>query len=244
MQQQVDLVVSTFDYVSAVSRVAPVPVVLVGALDPVASGLVPALDHPGGTVTGVLARPTQGLLRVHMDLLLSLIPNLRRVAFVAPFGRDGQVSGEPRFSVPSIVGITGVQVHVIANRQGAALGGPDAMFAEAGRAGAEAIIIGVLSNAPDQLAQGAVSRKLPILYQGNPDYPRKYGGLMSQGVDVDDVFRRAGGQIAKVLDGVKPGDLPFEEPDKYNLVVNMSAAQAVGLTVPSAVLNQATEVIP
>ncbi|MBV8083930.1 MAG: hypothetical protein JO247_03855 [Chloroflexi bacterium] len=244
VQQQVDVVASTFDHPSAMSRLNPLPVVVIGAASPVASGLAESLQNPGGNLTGVLARPTTGLLRVHLALLLDLIPNLRRVTFVPPFVAGGQIAGEPQFAVPSAAGMTGVQVHVVPNRPGVVLNNPSTLFTDQNMAGAEVAIIAVASPRPDQVAQLAAARKLPVLYQGNFDYARKNGGLMSQGVDVDDVFRRAGAQTAKILDGAKAGSLPIEEPDKIDLVINMSAAQGLGLTVPTTVLNQATEVIP
>jgi putative ABC transport system substrate-binding protein len=204
--------------------------------DAVATGVVTNFAHPGGNLTG-LSYLNSELSSKRLELLRETLPKLQRVA----------VFCDP--SVPrSWVQITEEAARQLGlNIQPLAVPGPDAFddaFEAAGRDRAEAL--NVLSSANFnahrmRLAQLATKYSLPTMFESG-EFVRD-GGLMAYGPSFPDLFRRAASYVDKILRGAKPGDLPVEQPTKFDLVVNLKTAKALGLVVPSALLARADEVI-
>jgi putative tryptophan/tyrosine transport system substrate-binding protein len=214
-----------------------VPVVFVGVFDPVEVGLVPNLPHPGGNVTGLSLSPTD-LAGKRLELLRQVVPKLKRVAVLShpanhPFNAL-QLKG-----AQAAAGMLGVQVQELAVR------GPDdfeAAFKSARGAGALLQLDGAfLFTHRTRLADLAISSRLPAI-SGLKEYVEA-GGLMSYGADLPDLYRRAAGYVDKILKGAKPADLPVEQPTKFEFVINLKTAKALGLTIPQSLLLRADEVI-
>jgi putative ABC transport system substrate-binding protein len=214
-----------------------IPIVFALAADPVGSGLVASLARPGGNLTGLSILSSE-LAGKRIELLREVLPGLRRLAII---GNVGSVSS----------------VLEIAEAQAAARKlGLDVDVLEIRRAEEIAPAFGTLKSdvqalyvCPDPLVNAnharintlALGARLPTI-QPFRDYLGA-GGFMSYGANNADLFRRAGDYVDKILRGAKPGDLPVEQPTKFDLVINLTTAKALGLTIPESFLLRADEVI-
>jgi len=216
-----------------------IPVVMVNVTDPVAIGLVANLARPGGNLTGVSnMSPELGVKR--LELLKELVPQLARVAIL---GDPSSPSHAPQWrDMQSAARSIGVQVHSWEVRA------PQPEFARtfAGIITSRADALITLSQPlldvhAEQIVAFTATQRLPAIFNR-----RKFveaGGLMSYGANVADLYRRAAAFVDKILKGTKPAELPVEQPEKFDLVINVKAAKALGLTISSTLLSQATEVI-
>ena len=216
-----------------------IPIVMGTAADPVGVGLVASLARPGGNVTGLSYSVGLEVLTKQLELLKEIVPAVRRVAVLsnpvnpahALWRKDSDLAAKS----------LGVHLQVLEAR------GPqefDGAFAAIARERAEALLI--LADSAFALhrvrLQGlAAKSRLPAMY-GSREYTEA-GGLASYGVDVRDNFRRSAAYVDKILRGVKPADLPVEQPTKFELVVNHRAAKALGLMMPASVLARADQII-
>jgi putative ABC transport system substrate-binding protein len=236
---KVDVIVTsgTPQTVAATQATSVIPIVFATAGDPVGSGLVASLARPGGNVTG-LATMMADLAGKRLELLRQVVPGLSRVAIMGNVGNPFTVLelGE----VQAAAGTLGLDVDTLEIRQAQDIA--PAFEALKGRAGALYACIDALSSTNririNTLALGA---RLPTIY-GARDYVEA-GGLMSYGPNYPDQFRRAADFVDKILRGAKPADIPVEQPTRFDLVVNLTTAKALGLTIPPAVLDLADEVI-
>jgi putative ABC transport system substrate-binding protein len=227
--------------VTAVRDASPtIPIVMAGAsIDPVASGFVASLARPGGNVTGVTLGDLAGK---RVELLKEAIPSLRSVA---AFHGDPTIPfvGQWLRATEAAAGRLGLTVHRVPF-----LGQDpvhwEQVFDTVARRGIGAITI---LEAPrfelrrQVLADLALKYRVPMVFTFRNQ--AEAGGLMAFTADHEEVFRRAGSLAARILQGTKPADLPVEEPTRYQLVVNLKTARALGLTIPPAVLARADEVI-
>jgi len=214
-----------------------VPVVTLASWSIVETGLARSLARPGGTITGQLYDIESGIEAKRLELLRELVPQAKRVAFLA----DSVTWDSPE----------GKQVRAAAQRLGvtlvnAAYKGTDiqAAFAAIEREAPDAVFIaaGPMNYGNRQKIGDFVSaRRLPCA--GGIREMVEYGCLMSYGVDVGDMMRRAASSVAKILAGAKPGDLPVEQPTKFNFVINVKAARAIGIKIPQSILMRADRVI-
>ena len=216
-----------------------IPVVMVNVTDPVAIGLVPSLARPGGNLTGVSnMSPELGVKR--LELLKELVPQLTRVAIL---GDPSSPSHPPQWrDMQSAARSFGVQVRSWEVRE------PQPNFASTFAAiitsRADALITlsqPLLDVYADQIVAFTVTQRLPAIFNR-----RKFmeaGGLMSYGANVADLFRRAAGFVDRILQGARPAELPVEQPVKFDLVINLKTAKAMGLTISPTLLFQATEVV-
>jgi len=224
----------------AMKSAAPtIPLVFISVADPVALGLVASLAHPGGNVTGVATIVPEGFNGKGIQLLKEVAPQASRIALLQnPANAMHQRS---RAEMPEIGRFLGVTLFVVEASQ------PDQLasaFDAASQQGAGAIAV---SGDPMTLRQSANivalagRHRLPAVYffrQSAID-----GGLLSFGPNQIGFCHIAGGYVGRILNGEQPGDLPVQQPTKYELVVNLKTAAALGITVPPSILTQADEVI-
>jgi putative ABC transport system substrate-binding protein len=221
------------------SATATIPIVFVAVGDPVGIGLVQSLSRPGGNVTGLGSIVPGDFLSKRIEILRELVPGTSKIALLVNPGSPTHrlILAE---EVPRIVGKLGVALPIVEATTAEEL---DVAFASAAAQHADAIVdVGdalTFVQAPRIIALAARHR-LPANY-----FFRHYanGGLSVYGPDIADLFRRAGGYVDKILKGTKPSDLPVEQPTKFELLINMKTAKALGLTVPPSLLVRADEVI-
>jgi putative tryptophan/tyrosine transport system substrate-binding protein len=214
-----------------------IPIVFATAGDPVANNLVASLARPGGNVTG-LATLGADLAGKRIELLRELVPGLGRLAIMANVGNPATVLDMREAEIAA--GALGLEVTRLEIRRAEDIA--PAFQALKDRSDALYVCVDALANTNripiNILAAGA---HLPTMH-GSRDYVEG-GGLMSYGVNFSDLFRRAADYVNKILRGAKPADIPVEQPTKFDLVVNLVTAQAIGLSVPPTMLARANEVI-
>jgi putative tryptophan/tyrosine transport system substrate-binding protein len=235
-----DLVVtsgaSTVGVMLQVSRA--VPVVFVGAADPVGAGFVDSLARPGGNVTGFTSYE-YSMSGKWLELLKEIAPRVKRVAVL----RDPDISaGTGQFaSIQTAAPSLGVELTPINVRDPAEIERSVAAFVRSGDGGLIVTTSASVLAHRDLIITLAGRHKLPAVY-----YARLYvtvGGLASYGPDYVDQYRRAAEYVHRILRGEKPADLPVQAPTKYELVINLKTARALGLDVPPTLLARADEVI-
>jgi len=208
---------------------ATIPIVIGIAVDPVGSGIVASLARPGGNVTGLSVQSPE-LAGKRLGILRQLLPNLRRLAVIADVRYSGSMIevGEVRVAGVDVLEIPRAEYIVF----GSLKSGMQALY----------VCTDVLVNANharnNALALGA---RLPTIHAFR-DFLGA-GGLLSYGDLAPDMFRRAGDIVDKILTGAKPADIPVEQPTKFELVVNLTTAKALGITLPPGLLALADEVL-
>ena len=214
-----------------------IPIVFPAAGDPVGTGLVASLARPGGNVTGMSIQTTD-LAGKRLELLREIVPGLRRLAIMAHGGAPASVleTGEVR-AAASTFGIDASSFDVrstddIATAFEALKGRTDALYV---------VIDPLLTTNKVRINILAISARLPTMY-GFRELVEA-GGLVSYGANFPHLWRRAAEQVDKILRGAKPADLPVEQPTKFELVINLKTAKALGLTIPPTLLARADEVI-
>ena len=214
------------------------PIVFVNVIDPVGSGFVDSLARPGGNTTGFLLFE-YSLSGKWLELLKQIAPNVTRAAV---FRDTGNPSGNAQFgAIQAVAPSLGIEVSPINMRDASEIERAVAAFARSANGGL--IVTGSASATVHRnlIIELAARGKVPAVY-----YARYFvlaGGLISYGPDFADQFRRAAGYVDRVLKGEKPADLPVQAPTKYQLVINLKTARALGLTVPDKLLALADEVI-
>jgi ABC-type uncharacterized transport system substrate-binding protein len=217
-----------------------VPIVFVAVGNPVTSGLVASLAHPGGNLTG-LSAVTPELTSKWLELLKQAVPGVRRVAFVWQPGGLGDADQEVLSEAEVAARALSLRLQLVEARGPADI---DKAFSEAIRARAGAVIVlstPMFGSERRRLVDLAAKYRLPTMYsfRGYVDA----GGLMSYGSNLADLFRRAANYVDKILKGAMPADLPVEQPTKFELVINLKTAKALGLTIPQSLLVRADQVI-
>jgi putative tryptophan/tyrosine transport system substrate-binding protein len=221
------------------SATATIPIVFVVVFDPVGLGLVQSLSHPGGNITGFATFVPGDWTAKQVEILRELVPGASKIALLVnpgnPMHRLTLAEEVPRTARKLNVALPTVEATTAEEL--------DIAFASAAAQRANAIIVFgdvlTIRQAPRVVALAA-EHHLPAIYLF-----RQFadGGLVVYGPDLTDLFRRAGGYVDKILKGTKPSDLPVEQPTKFELVINIKTARALGLTVPTSLLLRADEVI-
>jgi putative ABC transport system substrate-binding protein len=235
-----DIIVASATAVTAalLQTTRTIPIVFVNVVDPVGAGFVQSMARPGGNATGFI--PFEyGMGGRWLERLKQIAPGVRRVAVLQnplAASRSGQL-GAIEVLAPSF----GVELSAFTVRDTGEIERTLAAFARAPNGGL--IVVGALSleSNHDLIVALAAQHRLPAVYPY-----RVYvagGGLMSYGTDLVAQFRRAAGYVDRILKGDKPADLPVQAPSKYELVINLKTAKALGLTVPDKLLARADEVI-
>jgi putative ABC transport system substrate-binding protein len=235
---QVDVIVTTGIAIVAVKQATSViPIVFAVAADPVGTGLVASLARPGGNVTGVSSLAAD-LAGKRLELLRQVVPGLGRLAIMGNADYPASVleMGEIRATARTL----GLEVVLLEIRQAEDI--EPAFEALKGRAKALYVCTDALTDANRiRINTLALAAQLPTM-NGFRELVGA-GGLMSYGADFPDLFRRAAEYVDKILHGAKPADLPVQQPTKFELVINLKTAKALGLTIPEALLATADEVI-
>src|SRR6516162_4643723 len=239
VRQKVDVIVTGgTEYVLAAKQVTSViPIVFSNVGDPVDSGLVAGLARPGGNVTGLSIQGTDTAGK-RVELLRDVIPSLRRLAIMANVGNPAVVL-ELR-QVQAVARTLGLEVTTLEIRRAEDI----TPAFEALKSRADALYI-----VPDPIADThrvrintlALGTRLPTISGVREQV--EAGGLMSYGANFPDLFRRAADLVDKILRGAKPADIPVEQPTKFDLIINITTAKALGLEIPSTLLARADEVI-
>jgi putative ABC transport system substrate-binding protein len=220
-----------------------VPIVVVAGGDLVAQGLVASLAKPGKNVTGLTSEISPGLEAKRLEVLKDALPRLSRVGVIFPTPERWSPTSATTAQRETQTAAHKLAIQIL-SRQIATPDAIDAGFASLKRDRAEAVMV-----IPDTLAymersrytESALRHGLPTIYEA-PEFV-SVGGLMSYGVSYLDLYRRAATYVDKILKGARPADLPVEQPTKFEFVINLKTARALGLTIPPVVLARADEVI-
>jgi putative ABC transport system substrate-binding protein len=238
----VDIIVATGtnpNTVAAMKATTTIPIVMTVGLDPVSAGLVASLARPGGNVTGLAVDAGGEILGKRFELLKETLPNLSRLGILwnpdVAFTRTRQTS---MAETARTLGLTAIPV------EARGLDAFEQAFATMVRERAQAFVMqgdSVLFNYRSQIAEMALRNRLPAA-----SLQREYaeaGFLLTYGADIRDLYRRSTVFVDKIFKGANPADLPVEQPTKFELVINLKTAKALGVEVPTSLLQRADEVI-
>jgi putative tryptophan/tyrosine transport system substrate-binding protein len=235
---QVNVIVTVGSAVPTVQQAtAVIPIVFAVGIDPVASGLVASLAKPGGNVTG-LSLQAANLAGKRIELLREVVPRLRRLAIIFNVG-NAQPALEME-ETQAAARTLGLEVASLEIRRA----GDIAPAFDTVKGQADALYVAIDQLMVTNLARIltlALGARLPTIFSTR-DFVQA-GGFMSYGPNYSDLFRRSADYVDKILRGTKPGDIPVEQPTKFELVINLTTAKALGITVPETVLARADEVI-
>jgi len=223
---------------AAKAATTAIPIVMAFDTDPVGSGFAASLAKPGGNITG-LSTLAPELSAKQIELLKEIVPKLARVAVLGTASRPGSAHALREVENAAKALKVQVQFQDVVDPKGI-----DAAFLAARKGGADAVLVlgSPLFNANrTELTELASKSRYPVIYD-RAEFVEA-GGLMTYSVSLADLARRAATYVDKILKGAKPGDVPIEQPTKFDLVVNMKTAKALGIKIPNSVLAQATRVI-
>jgi putative ABC transport system substrate-binding protein len=235
---KIDVIVTAGSAVPALKQATSVvPIVFAVANDPVGSGLVASLTKPGGNVTGMSVQAPE-LSGKRLGLLREILPGLRRLAIMANAGYAAAVLEMEEIQVTARA--LGLEVTRLEIRRAEDIA--PSIEALRGRTDALYVCADSLVDANERrIVTLALTARLPTMH-----HVREYvelGGLISYGPNYQHLFRRAGDYVDKILRGTKPGDIPVEQATRFDLVINLTTAKGLGLTIPEAFLLRADEVI-
>jgi putative tryptophan/tyrosine transport system substrate-binding protein len=239
VDRNVDVLVVPIQPATAKRLVKTIPIVIISNVDPVASGLIDSLAHPGGNLTGCTTASRE-LGGKRLDLLKEVVPQLTRVGIL-------RNTDEPSTSFTTMKEFEAAARGLKLDLQPLDVQGtkPDleGAFKVASKASVNAVMVltPALIGEQKRIAELAIKQRLPTIFEG-PTWVEA-GGLMSYSADEADMFRRAARYVDKILKGAKPADLPVEQPTKFELVINLKTAKQIGVTIPQSVLYQADRVI-
>lgn len=238
VRQKVNVIVTFGDAVPELERAtSSVPIVFAIAKDPLGNGFVKSLAHPGGNVTG-LSTQANDTTSKRLELFRDAAPNLRRLAIMGNVGFSD--SAREMREVETVAEKSGLHVLSLEIRSGTDIA---PFFAKiAGSAdGVYVVTDALVADNRVPIIASALRERLPTVF--NTRIYVESGGLMSYGADFGDLFRHAADYVDKILNGAKPGDLPVQQPTKFDLIINLKTAKAIGLIVSPDLLAIADEVI-
>jgi putative ABC transport system substrate-binding protein len=240
----VDIIVAaggTLGALAAKRATIAIPIVFPVVGNPVGEGLVSSLARPGGNITGLSVVSTE-LIGKLFELLKEAVPGLSRIALLLKPDATPSDANELRLAEAQVAArALRVQLQIVEVK------GPsdfDRAFAKISEGRADGLIVlatPVFDSARQRLLDLAAESRLPAIYSFKGYV--EAGGLMSYGPSLDDNFRRAAAYVDKILKGAKPGDLPVEQPSKFELVINLKAVKALGITIPQSLLSRADDII-
>jgi putative ABC transport system substrate-binding protein len=237
----VDVIITGFNpiTVAAMKATTTIPIVMISGIDPVSTGLIASLARPGGNVTGFAGDTGSEILGKRFELLKETLPNLSRLGIL--FNPDVALNRSRLTSMRETARTLGLTLVPVEAR------GLDALeqaFATMMRERVQALVMQgdtVLSNHRGQIAEMALRNRLPAASVQRE--LAEAGFLLTYGPDYPDLYRRSAVFVDKIFKGAKPADLPVEQPTKFELVINLKTAKALGIIVPPTLLTRADEVI-
>jgi len=215
-----------------------VPIVMMNGSDPVEFGFVASLARPGGNITG-MTRLTSELIGKNLQFLAEAVPSARRIGLL--LNTSGRLSPAVVRNARQAARARGLALQLVEVKDGSEL---EAAFAALKREQAQALLVtgdGLFFTQRAQLAEFALAQRLPTMFANTENV--EAGGLLAYSPSSADNYRRAAVFIDKILRGAKPGDIPVEQPTKFELAVNLKTAAAIGLTIPAALLLRADRVV-
>ena len=223
---------------AAKDATATIPIVMAQDGDPVGNGFVASLARPGGNITGLSSLFSE-LSGKRLELLKEIIP---RLSHVAVLGTSTNPANAPQLRETELAaGVVGVKLQYLDVLDPKDI---ETAFRAASNARADAVLVlvsVVFNSQRKQMADLAVKSRLPAIY-GQQEFVEA-GGLMTYNVSTADLWRRSATYVDKILKGRKPADLPVEQPTKFELIINLTAAKQIGLTIPPSLLARADQVI-
>jgi putative ABC transport system substrate-binding protein len=216
---------------------ATIPIVMAYDSDPVGNGFVASLAHPGGNITGLSSLAPE-ISSKQLELLRELVPQLSHVAVLGMFD---PLYASRFHEIERAAGALQIQLHYLDVRSPPDM---ETAFQEARAGRADAVLVlasPLLESHRSEVAALAATHRLPTIYHVAEFV--EAGGLLSYGVSFLDLYRRAAPYVDKILKGAKPADLPVEQPVKFELIINLKAAQALGITLSPSLLFQADRVV-
>jgi putative ABC transport system substrate-binding protein len=215
-----------------------IPMVFAAVTDPVGLGIVQSLAHPGGNATGFLTAEF-GFGAKWLELLTEIAPGVRRVVIIT---EQNNPSATAQYAaIQTVASSVGVELSLVGSRDDNAIERGISDFVHSGNGGLIALRLAEVISHRKSIIKLAAQHRLPAIY------PIRIfaidGGLISYGPDPADQFRRAASYVDRILKGEKPADLPVQAPTKYELIVNLKTAKALGFAIPAALLARADEVI-
>jgi len=238
VRRKVDLTRGSLFTGAAKAATSSIPIVFIAHADPVGTGHVASLARPGGNITGLAILQTE-LGAKGLELLRSVVPTVTRIAVLWHPGTPSAAPGLKALEEPARK--LHLELQPVGARSAAELEGAFATMARARAQGVIVLATPIFFGERQRLGELAIAHRLPTMFQ-----IREYaeaGGLMSYGGDLADLYRRAAISVDKILKGAKPGDIPIEQPTKFELIVNLKTAKALGLTSPQSLLQRADQVI-
>ena len=243
VQLKVDVIVTSSGLAAQAAKraTATIPIVATFVADPVGAGLVASLARPGGNITG-LTTLAAGLSAKRLELLKAVVSGSTRVAVLWQRGALGERAERDMVEETQVAGRTlRLQLRFVEARRPDDVEQAFSAMTEA-RVGALLVLPGpMLFEARRSIVAHAAKSRLPVVYPWRE--AASVGGLMSYSTNFPDMYRRAATYVDKILKGAKPADLPFEQPTKFELVINLKTAKALGLTIPPSLLQRADQVI-
>jgi ABC-type uncharacterized transport system substrate-binding protein len=235
---KVDVIVTggTAAALAAKQVTSTIPVVIGAMGDPVASGVVASLAHPGGNITGLSLAMSEGLVAKHLEIVKQLVPNASRVAVLWHPSMRTQVKDMERAAKTLSVHLQSMEIQQPGQIDGA-------FTSITAQRVAAIVVVGdpFTFTHREQIVNLAAKHRLPAIYGFRAFVDD--GGLVAYAADLYDLWRRAATYVDKILRGAKPADLPVEQPTKFDLVINLKTAKALGLTISQSLLLRADQVI-
>jgi putative tryptophan/tyrosine transport system substrate-binding protein len=240
VRRKMDLIVTRGSLFTGAVKAATssIPIVFIAHADPVGSGHVASLARPGGNITGLAILQTE-LGAKGLEILRSVGPTVTRIAVLWHPGTPSAAPGLKALEEPARR--LRLELQPVGARGPAELEGAFAAMARARAQGVIVLATPIFFGERQRLGELAIAHRLPTMFQIR-DYAEA-GGLMSYGGDLADLYRRAAILVDKILKGAKPGDIPIEQPTKFELIINLKTAKALGLTIPQSLLQRADQVI-
>ena len=240
VQRKVDVIVVTTTFAAQAAKrgTSTIPIVMASIADPVGAGLVESLSHPGGNITGLSLMETD-LHAKRLQLLKEALPGLTRVAVLW----NPSMPSHPKAveSLKAAAPSMSIALQFVDVQSAEAL---NTAFSRIAKAKAQALYVlqdQLFTRLRPSILKLAANARLPVVHADR--YVAETGALISYGPDIGDLFWRAAGYVDRILKGAKPGDLPIEQPTKFELVVNLQTARDLGITIPESILMRADEVI-
>jgi putative ABC transport system substrate-binding protein len=240
VRRKMDLIVTRGSlFTGAVkATTSSIPIVFIAHADPVGTGHVASLARPGGNITGLAILQTE-IGAKGLEILRSVGPTVTRVAVLWHPGTPSAAPGLKALEEPARR--LRLDLQPVGARGPAELEGAFAAMSRARAQGVLVLATPIFFGERQRLGELAIAHRLPTMFQIR-DYAEA-GGLMSYGADLADLYRRAAIPVDKILKGAKPGDIPIEQPTKFELIINLRTAKALGLTIPPSLLQRADQVI-